>query len=69
MHIQATFPTMYGPRAIPRRPMIRVTITPAELHSLIRTIEREATEAERDGHVAAADVLFWRAAALREAGR
>lgn len=69
MRIQSTFPTMFGPRAIPRRPMIRVSITPGELHSLIRVIEREAAEAERDGHVAAADLLFWRAAALREAGR
>lgn len=67
MRISSTFPTMFGPRAIPRRPMIRVSLTPAEVHTLIRAIEREAAEAERDGHVSAADLLYWRAAALREA--
>lgn len=45
LRIQSTFPTMFGPRSIPRRPMIRVAITPGELHSLIRVIERDAAEA------------------------
>ena len=56
-------------RSLPPRPMLRVSLTPAELHTLIRAIERDAVAAEQEGQIAAADHLFWRAAALREAGR
>ena len=50
-------------RSLPPRPMLRVSLTPAELHMLIRAIERDAEAAEQKGQVAAADHLAWRAAA------
>jgi hypothetical protein len=48
--------------------MVRVSLTPAELHTLIRAIERDAESAEREGQVAAADHLARRAATLRAIG-
>jgi hypothetical protein len=48
--------------------MVRVSLTPAELHTLIRAIERDAELAEREGQVAAADHLALRAATLRAIG-
>jgi hypothetical protein len=60
---------MFDPRAIPCRPMIDVLLTPSELHQVIRWLEKKAAEAERDGHVVAADLLGWRAVTLREAAR
>jgi hypothetical protein len=50
-------------------PMVRVSLTQAELHVLIRAIERDATSAEEEGRMSAADSLSWRVAALREAMR
>lgn len=70
MHIPHTFATMHGRRQSgARHPMISVTLTQSELHTLSRAIERDARDAERDGHTRAAETLFWRAAALREAMR
>ena len=48
--------------------MVRVTLTPAELHTLIRAIERDAELAEREGQVTAANHLARRAATLRAIG-
>lgn len=50
-------------------PLVRVMLTPDELHSLARWIERNSTTAEADGQATAAETLFWRVAALREAMR
>jgi hypothetical protein len=61
--------TSFGPRALPRCQMVRVNLTQAELHVLIRAIERDATSAEEEGRMSAADSLSWRAATLREAMR
>lgn len=69
MRIPSTIRTSFDPRSIGRRPMIPVSLTAAELHAVIRWCEREATAALDDNHDAAADLLFTRAAALREAGR
>ena len=69
VHIVPTIKTSFGMRSLPPRPMLRINLTPAELHTLIRAIERDAEAAEQDGRVAAADHLAWRAAALREAAR
>lgn len=70
MQIPHSFATMHGRRhSGVRNPMISVTLTQSELHTLSRAIERDAREAERDGHLRAAETLFWRAAALREAVR
>jgi hypothetical protein len=69
MHIPSTIRTSFGPRALPRCPMVCVSLTQAELHVLIREIKRDATSAEEEGRTSAADSLSWRAAALREATR
>lgn len=69
MRIAPTIRTSFGVRSLPPRPMLRVSLTPAELHTLIRTIERDAEAAEHEGQIAAADHLARRAAALREAAR
>lgn len=68
MHISPTIRTSFGKRSLPPRPMVRVSLTPAELHTLVRAIERDAESAERDGQVAAADYLARRAATLRAMG-
>jgi hypothetical protein len=47
--------------------MIQITVTPSELHALIRVIERDAAEAERELRFSAADHLTHRALALRAA--
>lgn len=60
---------MFGPRHWPAGHMIRVYLTGHELHGLVRFLQREAAEAEREGRTQAADTLHWRAAALREASR
>ena len=49
--------------------MLRVSLTAAELMAVIGAIERDAAAAEKRGEWAAADQLYWRAAALREAAR
>ena len=69
MHVPATIRTAFGPRALPRRPMLRVSVTPEELHTLTLALEREAAQAEREGDMGAADHLHWRTALLREAAR
>ena len=69
MHVPSTIRTAFGPRALPCRPMIRVTVTPEELHMLTLAIEREAIMAGREGDMAASNHLSWRACALREAAR
>jgi hypothetical protein len=70
MYIPSTIRTSFGPRAaLPRCPMVRVSLTQAELHVLIRAIERDASSAEEEGRMSAADSLSWRVAALREAMR
>jgi hypothetical protein len=65
MYIIPTIRTSLGTRSVPPRPMIRVSLTPAELNKLIRAIERDAESAEREGQMAAADHLARRAATLR----
>ncbi len=69
VHIRPAIRTSYGPHGLPPRPLIELSLTSAELHLLARAIEGEADAAERDGRPDAANVLSWRAAALREAGR
>ena len=69
MHLPATLRTSFGPRSLQRPPMVRVSLTPTELHTLVRAIERAAISAESDGRQSAADTLEWRAAALREVAR
>lgn len=69
MRVCASISTMYGRRRFSRPPLIRLSVTPHELHVLVRQVEREAVEAEQAGLLDAADSLAWRAAALREAGR
>ena len=49
VHIVPTIKTSFGLRSLPPRPMLRVSLTPAELHTLIRAIERDAEAAEQDG--------------------
>jgi len=67
MHIGTTIKTSQGPRLLPRPPMIRIAVTPSELHSLILVLERDAAEAERELRFSAADHLTHRALALRGA--
>ena len=69
MFIPRTIATNYGPRCLPLAPMIRVTLTPAELHAAVLHVEREAREAEAEGQHDTAARLRWRASALREAAR
>ncbi len=69
MIIPATIRTSFGPRAIPHRPMVRVSLTVSELHILLRAIERDAAAAEQEGRWEVSDHLSWRAADLREAAR
>ena len=65
VHIATTIKTSQGPRLLPRPPMIRITVTPSELHALILVVERDAAEAEREFRFSAADHLKHRALALR----
>lgn len=69
MHIPSTIRTSYGPRSVQTAPMVRVTLTPREVHDLAQLIERDALEAEREGRHDVSTTLSWRAAALREAVR
>jgi hypothetical protein len=61
MHYALTIKTSFGLPSLPPRPMLRVSPTPTELHTLIRP--------EHEGRIAAADDLARRAVALREAAR
>ena len=69
MFLPRTIATSFGLRHLPLAPMIRVTLTPAELHAAVRHVEREAREAEAEGQHDTAGRLYWRASALREVGR
>jgi hypothetical protein len=69
MFLPRTIATSFGPRHLPLAPMIRVTLTPAELHAAVLHVERAAREAEAEGQHDTAARLDWRAAALREAAR
>ena len=62
MHIPSIIKTSFGPRALPRCPMVRVSLTRAELHVLIRAIERDTTSAEEEARLSAANSLSWRVA-------
>lgn len=68
MHIIPMIGTSLGKRLLPPRPMVRVNLTPSELHTLIRAIERDAESADREGQVTAANHLARRAATLRAIG-
>jgi hypothetical protein len=59
----------FAPRALLVRSTVTVTLTPGELHKLIRAHEAEAEQAIADGRDDYADFLFRRVAELREAGR
>jgi hypothetical protein len=69
MDIPAIIRTSFGPRSLPHRPLVRVSLTPTELYTLVHAIERDAIKAEEEGRISAADCLSWRAASLREAAR
>ena len=70
MHIlPPTIRTTFSPSYLPRRPMIRISVTPHELHMFVRQLERDASAAEAAGDYGTAETLSWRAAAMREAGR
>lgn len=69
MYFLSTIRTSFGPRALLRWPMVRISLTSAELHALIRAIERNSSSAEQEGHQSAAEHLARRATALREAAR
>lgn len=68
-YLPHTLRTSFGPRFLPLSPMVRVSLTRAELHHVIRGVERERAECEAAGQHDAAVRLAWRAAALREAAR
>ena len=42
MQIVTAIKTSHHPRRLQRPPMIQIGVTPSELHSLIRVIERDA---------------------------
>ena len=69
MHITHTIRTSYGRSRTNRPGMIAILATPSEVHQLVRLIERQAADADADGHQHAAELLFSRAVALREAAR
>jgi hypothetical protein len=60
----------FAPRALLRRSLISVDITPSELSTLIGALEAKAMRTAEDPElIDVADILFLRIAALREAGR
>jgi hypothetical protein len=60
----------FAPRALLRRSMITVEISPLELSVLIEALERRACQTADDPEmVDFADFLFRRVAELREVGR
>jgi hypothetical protein len=69
VHITSTIRTFYGSLRLAARSLIEVSLTAAELHAVVRWLEREAAAALNDNHDGAADLLFNRAAAFREAAR
>ncbi len=60
MHIVTTIKTSHGPRLLSPPRMIRISVTPSELHALILIIERDAAAAERELRFSAADHLAHR---------
>ena len=62
-------PTTFAPRALLHRSGIVVTLTPAELHTLVTSIEAKAQQAIEAEQEDFADYLLGRVAALREAAR
>jgi hypothetical protein len=69
MHIPSTIRTNVGLAHVLVRPMVCVTLTHAELFSLIQQVERDADEARAAGGDVVATRLDWRVVDLREAGR
>lgn len=69
VHLSSTIPARFGPRRLPQRPLIDVSLTSAELHTLALASDDEAIAAECKGRYGLANTLAWRAAALREAAR
>ncbi len=69
MYLPHTIRTSHGPRSLPMRPMIRVSLTVAELQHVILGLQQEAARHEREGRDDVATRLHWRCADLREAAR
>jgi hypothetical protein len=69
MNFSSYITTSYGPRLLPNRPMLRVTLTRAELFAVVRHLQRDADAARAAGNDDTAIRLDWRAADLREAAR
>jgi hypothetical protein len=61
----ATIETWHGPRLLPQPSMIRVSVMPGQLHTLIPIIECDAAEAERKLRFSAAGHPAHRTMALR----
>jgi hypothetical protein len=59
----------FAPRALLVRPLIRLEVTPSELHRFIRMLEAEAVAELGEGRDDYADFLLRRVAELREASR
>jgi hypothetical protein len=49
MQIVNTIRTSLGPRQLPPRPMVRVSLTGPELDALIRKLNRDAVQAQHAG--------------------
>ena len=64
-----TIRTSLGPRLLPPAPMIRLSLTRRELHALVRTLDRDAMEAQLAGRFAEADSLALRVVTLRNVAR
>ena len=63
-------PDRFAPRALLRRPLICIQVTPSELSLLIKALNAKALRAAEDPEqVDFADFLFRRVAELREAFR
>ena len=60
-----TIRTSLGPRLLPPARMVRLSLTRRELDTLLRTLDRHAIAAEREGRFEEADKLATRVAALR----
>lgn len=69
MQIKHKIRTSYGRSRTNRPGLVAILATPSEVHQLIRVLERQAADADADGHHHAAEVLFTRAIALRETAR
>jgi hypothetical protein len=69
MYIPHTICTGHGPHFLPLAPMVRVTLTVAELHAMAALVAKQGADAEAEGRSDVAQRLRWRAVELREAGR